>query len=156
MALLSKHLLAVQIRIDENEGENDDADLRHIEAEVQRLREFEFRHGELAQSEEFLRGRVEELEGAEQTLRDNMAMVGQAAALRERRLEERLVRMSEELEQQSSNVTSYEDACIVLRGEEGGLRQEILVLRGEIEEGSRREGMTHVRRYVYWGLQSIK
>ena len=116
-----------------------EAEVVRLETEVQRLREFEFRHGELAQSEEFLRGRVEELEGAEQTLRDNMAMVGQAAVLRERRLEERLVRMSEELEQQSSNVTSYEDACIVLRGEEGGLRQEILVLRGEIEEGSRRE-----------------
>ena len=116
-----------------------EAEVVRLESEVQRLREFEFRHGELAQSEEFLRGRVEELEGAEQTLRDNVVVVGQAAALRERRLEERLARMSEELEQQNSSMTSYEDACIVLRGEEGGLRQEILVLRGEVEEGGRRE-----------------
>ena len=116
-----------------------EVEVSRLEAEVQRLREFEFRHGELAQSEEFLRGRVEELEGAEQTLRDNMAVVGQAAALRERRLEERLARMSEELEQQSSSVTSFEDACIVLRGEEEGLRQEIVALRGEIEEGCKRE-----------------
>merc|ERR1719270_3250388 len=36
-------------------------------------------------------------------------------------------------------MTSYEDACTVLRGEEGGLRQEILLLRVEAEEGGRRE-----------------
>ena len=36
-------------------------------------------------------------------------------------------------------MTSFEDACIVLRGEEEGLRQEIVALRGEIEEGCKRE-----------------
>ena len=122
------------VRIAEQEVE-----VNRLECEVQRLREVEFRHGELAQSEEFLRGRVEELEGVEQSLRDTMATVAQAAAMRERRLEDRLARMSEELEQQSSDVTSYEDACYVMRGEEGGLRQEIQTLHSEAEEARRRE-----------------
>jgi len=82
---------------------------------------------------------VEELEGVEQALRDSMASVVQAAALREKRLDERLARIAEELERQSSNATSYEDACGTLRGEEGGLRMEVARLQYEVEEAGQRE-----------------
>ena len=116
-----------------------EAQLHRMEAEMQQKQELEFRHSELAQSEEFLRGRVEELEGVEHALRDNMASVVQTATLRERRLEDHLARISEELEQQSSNVTSYEDACGALRGEEGGLRMEVARLQYKVEEAGRRE-----------------
>ena len=77
----------------------------------------------------------------ELALRNSMEMVTKAASLKERRLEECITSMSEEVELQKSNVNTYEDACCALRDEEGGLRIKVVRLQSQVESARHREAV---------------
>ena len=84
------------------------AENKELLEEIQRNNMVLFKHAELQTSEEFLRGRVFELEQVEQQLRESMTELKQLLAGRERRHTEEVERLQEELAMQSHSVSSIE------------------------------------------------
>ena len=70
--------------------------------EIVRKKEVDFKYQELQQTEEFLRGRVDELEIAEASLRDTLAEIEQRSGARERKFCEEITRLRDEINQQSA------------------------------------------------------
>jgi len=90
--------------------EGQDMENKRLQQELNRLLEVEFKYQELMQSEEFLMGRVEELESTEHSLRENLGQCEQMSANKEKRLLDQIAHLEEDIQQQHNSASNYEVA----------------------------------------------
>lgn len=93
-----------QIRNLENEN-------KELLEEMTRYKEIQFKYQELLQSEGYLRGRIEELEIAEISLRDEFSSCEQRSGLRERRLVEEINKLRDEIKQINTSASNCQSNC---------------------------------------------
>ena len=93
-----------QIRNLENEN-------RELLEEMLGYKEIQFKYQELLQSDGYLRARIEELEIAEISLRDEFSSCEQRSGLRERRLLEEISKLRDEIKQINTSADNCQSNC---------------------------------------------
>merc|ERR1719357_686364 len=83
---------------------------KSLNQNLSRLKEIEFKHQELQQSEDFLHGRVEELEQTENSLRETISIIEQNFVVKEKKMQDQISRLREEIQHQNHSASNYEDA----------------------------------------------
>jgi len=101
---------------------------------MNRLKEIEFKYQEIQQSEDFLHGRVEELEQTENSLRETISIIEQSSSVKEKKMQDQINRLREEIQHQNNSASNYEDAYDRLRGQDDSLKMEIDNLKEKVTE----------------------
>merc|ERR1719309_1487211 len=107
---------------------------KRLNQNMNRLKEIEFKHQELQQSEDFLHGRVEELEQTENSLRETISIIEQNFVVKEKKMQDQISRLREEIQHQNHSASNYEDAYDRLRGQDDSLKIEIDNLKEKVYE----------------------
>ena len=89
--------------------------------EVMKNKEVEFKYQELQQSEGFLRARIEELEIAEICQREESAECERRSGVRERKLQEEINKLRDEIKHLNSSASNYDSNC----GRETGCEEKL-------------------------------
>ena len=89
-----------------NENEN-----KELLEEMSRYKEIQFKYQELLQSEGYLRGRIEELEIVEISLRDEFSSCELRSGVRERRLGEEINKLRDEIKQINTSASNCQSNC---------------------------------------------
>jgi len=110
------------------------SDNKQLIQDSNRLKAIEFKYQEIQQSEKFLHGRVEELEQTEISLQEALSVLEQTSAVKEKKLQDHICRLIEDVQQQNHSASNYEDAFDRMRGQDGSLRMEIDYLNEKITE----------------------
>jgi len=114
--------------------ENMETENKRLNQNMNRLKEIEFKYQEIQQSEEFLHGRVEELEQTENSLRETISVVEQTSSVKEKKMQDQINRLREEIQHQNNSASNYEDAYDRLRGQDDSLKMEIDNLKEKVTE----------------------
>jgi len=114
--------------------ENMETENKRLNQNMSRLKEIEFKYQEIQQSEEFLHGRVEELEQTENSLRETISVVEQTSSVKEKKMQDQINRLREEIQHQNNSASNYEDAYDRLRGQDDSLKMEIDNLKEKVTE----------------------
>eukprot|EP00092_Neocalanus_flemingeri_P060393 GFUD01072374.1.p1 GENE.GFUD01072374.1~~GFUD01072374.1.p1 ORF type:complete len:2138 (-),score=539.44 GFUD01072374.1:426-6839(-) len=114
--------------------ESMDSENKRLNQNMNRLKEIEFKYQEIQQSEDFLHGRVEELEQTEISLRETISVIEQTSAVKEKKMQEQIGRLREEVQHQNHSASNYEDAYDRLRGQDDSLKMEIDNLKEKVTE----------------------
>jgi len=114
--------------------ENMDSENKRLNQNMNRLKEIEFKYQEVQQSEDFLHGRVEELEQTEISLRETISTIEQKSAAKEKKMQDQINRLREEIQHQNHSASNYEDAYDRLRGQDDSLKMEIDNLKEKVTE----------------------
>jgi len=107
---------------------------KRLNQNMNRLKEIEFKYQEIQQSEEFLHGRVEELEQTENSLRETISIIEQNSGVKEKKMQDQINRLREEIQHQNNSASNYEDAYDRLRGQDDSLKVEIDNLKEKVTE----------------------
>lgn len=107
---------------------------KRLNQNMNRLKEIEFKYQEIQQSEEFLHGRVEELEQTENSLRETISVIEQTSGVKEKKMQDQINRLREEIQHQNNSASNYEDAYDRLRGQDDSLKVEIDNLKEKVTE----------------------
>merc|ERR1719369_2269257 len=107
---------------------------KRLNQNMNRLKEIEFKYQEIQQSEEFLHGRVEELEQTENSLRETISIIEQNSGVKEKKMQDQINRLREEIQHQNNSASNYEDAYDRLRGQDDSLKVEIDNLKEKVIE----------------------
>merc|ERR1712106_1189535 len=99
-----------------------------------RLKEIEFKFQEIQQSEDFLHGRVEELEQTENSLRETISVIEQSSIVKEKKMQDQINRLREEVQHQNHSASNYEGAYDRFRGQDDSLKMEIDNLKEKVTE----------------------
>jgi len=141
LKLLEEKKLASDLKNEIKDQEDLMAQMESMELEnkslnqnLSRLKEIEFKHQELQQSEDFLHGRVEELEQTENSLRETISIIEQSFAVKEKKMQDQISRLREEIQHQNHSASNYEDAYDRLRGQDDSLKMEIDNLKEKVSE----------------------
>ena len=114
--------------------ENMHSENKQLIQEINRLKEVEFKYQEIQQSEEFLHGRIEELEQTDISLQEAISVLEQTSAVKEKKLEDNIRRLKEDVQQQNHSASNYENAFYRLRGQDDSLKIKIDNLKEKITE----------------------
>jgi len=114
--------------------ENMETENKRLNQNMNRLKEIEFKYQEIQQSEEFLHGRVEELEQTENSLRETISVIEQTSGVKEKKMQDQINRLREEIQHQNNSASNYEDAYDRLRGQDDSLKVEIDNLKEKVTE----------------------
>jgi len=114
--------------------ESMDSENKRLNQDMNRLKEIEFKYQEIQQSEDFLHGRVEELEQTEISLREAISIIEQTSAVKEKKMQDQISRLREEVQHQNHSASNYEDAYDRLRGQDDSLKMEIDNLKEKVTE----------------------
>merc|ERR1719369_781293 len=114
--------------------ENMDSENKRLHQNMNRLKEIEFKYQEIQQSEDFLHGRVEELEQTENSLRETICIIEQSSSVKEKKMQDQINRLREEIQHQNNSASNYEDAYDRLRGQDDSLKVEIDNLKEKVTE----------------------
>merc|ERR1711892_992038 len=107
---------------------------KRLNQNMNRLKEIEFKFQEIQQSEDFLHGRVEELEQTENSLRETISVIEQSSIVKEKKMQDQINRLREEIQHQNHSASNYEDAYDRLRGQDDSLKMEIDILKEKVTE----------------------
>jgi len=111
-----------------------DSENKRLNQNMNRLKEIEFKFQEIQQSEDFLHGRVEELEQTENSLRETISVIEQSSIVKEKKMQDQINRLREEIQHQNHSASNYEDAYDRLRGQDDSLKMEIDNLKEKVTE----------------------
>jgi chromosome segregation ATPase len=114
--------------------ESMDSENKRLNQNMNRLKEIEFKYQETQQSEDFLHGRVEELEQTENSLRETISVIEQSSIVKEKKMQDQMSRLREEIQHQNHSASSYEDAYDRLRGQDDSLKMELDNLKEKVTE----------------------
>jgi len=114
--------------------ENMETENKRLHQNMNRLKEIEFKYQEIQQSEDFLHGRVEELEQTENSLRETICIIEQSSSVKEKKMQDQINRLREEIQHQNNSASNYEDAYDRLRGQDDSLKLEIDSLKEKVTE----------------------